>query len=325
MWRGFAIKPASRVNMALIQPFLDHIKNVICSGNEEAYQFELQKNGWIVQNPNVHLGFATVLLSDEGTGKNVYTDMLCSLWGSDYSEPNISSMETVTCDTHAEAIAYKKIIVLNEAADQADSKASFNVMKSRISDHTYRVRSLYQPLREVRNVNNYFIVSNNDAVKLGTRDRRYYILEVSDCHLQDIPYFEELCDTFTDEMRSHLLKFFLDISTKGFEPKRPPMTDIKAELQECQKPLAQMFMEKFDWVDAGGYDHTKDGMLIDDIYTDGFLPYCAKFKIEQKYIPTPGAGFGRKIKPYVRQKTIIQQRFYFPLEEEPVVAKRVSK
>jgi hypothetical protein len=60
-------------------------------------------------------------------------------------------------------------------------------------------------------------------------------------------------------------------------------------------------------------------MLLDEIYLDGFLPFCAKWKIEQKYILKPGAAFGRKIKPYVRQQTINNHRTYFPLEEEPLV------
>jgi hypothetical protein len=321
LWRGFAydVSKIAVVNMALIQPFLDHVRNVICARNDDAYQTELKKNAWIVQNPSGHLGYATVLLSEEGSGKNTYTDMICSFWGGDFTASNITSMETVTCDNHAEAIAYKKIVVLNEVISQESSKASFDVMKSRITDPEYMVRSLYQTLRVVKNVNNYFILSQHEAVKVGRRDRRYHIMEVSEEHLQDIPYFAALTATFTNEMRAHLLKFFLEMDISDFDPRSPPMTDIKEEIQEAQKPLPQMFMEQFDWKDSTGFERREKGMTIDDIYTDGFLPYCRRFQIEQKFICKPGGAFGRKIKPFVRQETRKYRggthRVYFPLDD----------
>jgi hypothetical protein len=99
------------------------------------------------------------------------------------------------------------------------------------------------------------------------------------------------------------------------------MTETKAELQEAQKPLAHMFMEAFDWKDKDDLDMREKGMLLEDIYTAGFLPYCKKFEIPERYIPRYSTGFGRKIKPYVWQETKTyrgkkQQRVYFPVELE---------
>jgi hypothetical protein len=316
LWRGFAYRPARRVDMRLIQPYLDHLKEVICSGNEELYQHELKKRGWMYQNPNDHLGFATVLFGEEGTGKNTDTDVLCSLWGADWAEPNITNMEMLTEANHAECITYKKLIVANEVQSLENSKASWDVMKSRVSDDFYRIRLIYCASKVVRNVNNYYFCTNNaDAIKMGLRDRRYQIIMVSSIHAQDTDYFSALRETITDDMKSHLLRFFLNIDTAGFNPRIPPSSEIKKEMQEAQKPLGQLFMEQFDWVDSLGEDARETGVTFDEIYKDGFLPWCDRYGVPERY-RIKMAGFGLAIRDYVIQKKERRngkdQRIYYP-------------
>jgi hypothetical protein len=40
----------------------------------------MMKNAWIFQNPQKHMNWATVLVGEQGTGKNQYTNVLCELW-----------------------------------------------------------------------------------------------------------------------------------------------------------------------------------------------------------------------------------------------------
>jgi hypothetical protein len=207
---------------------------------------------------------------------------------------------------------WKKIIVTNEIKELEHNKASWDVMKSRITDDYYRVRRMYEPTQVVRNVNNYFFCTNNySSIKMGQKDRRYDIKEVSDKHEKDIRYFSRLRKTFTREMKSQLLRYFLDIDTSDFNHLIPPTSVLKKEMQDSQKPLAELFFEHFDWKDSVGFDRSKDGMVCKDLYTEGFIPFCDKFAIPERYRISFG-GFGMAIRKYVDHTGEGKDRRYYP-------------
>jgi hypothetical protein len=39
------------------------------------------------------MGWATVLVGEQGTGKGMYTDVLCKLWGDEWVQQNINSVD----------------------------------------------------------------------------------------------------------------------------------------------------------------------------------------------------------------------------------------
>jgi hypothetical protein len=344
LWRGFHYDPAESFDhspgsrdMALIQPMLGHIRKVICSKDPDVYEHELKKLGWIFQNLNEHLGYATVLLSDEGTGKGTYLDFICDLFGPDWSEPNITNMEMITETNHAEAIAYKKVIVANEIKELDHNRASWEVMKSRITDDFYRVRLIYCASKIVRNVNIYYLCTNNIfSIKMGQCDRRYEIIRVSEKHLQDTDYFERLRASLTIEMKRYFIRFLLDMDTAGFNPRLPPMTSTKKDIQEAQIPLVQEFLYRYDWKTslgeyAGdlGEDGKPIGVTFKELYKDGFLNFCDEYGVPEKY--RAGIGkFGLEIQEYGVEKRTAKidgksTRIYSPKPDEEAKPKKSSE
>jgi hypothetical protein len=316
LWRGFQYEPAEVLNPDLIQLMLRHMREVICSEDEEVYHHELQKLGWIFRNLNSHLGYATVLLSDEGTGKGTYTDFICDLFGPEWSEPNITNMEMITETTHAECIAYKKFIVADEIKELEHNRASWEVMKSRITDDFYRVRYIYCASKIVRNINIYYLCTNNIlSIKMGQADRRYQIMKVSPKHQQDIEYFEELRASLTPEMKRHFMRFILDVDLTGFDHLIPPKSETKREIQEAQKPPAQEFMEEYEWKTFLGEDGRKYGVTFNEMYKDGYISYCDENGVPERFRIRRGA-FGLHIKDYVDQRVEKRDgksvRVYYP-------------
>jgi hypothetical protein len=303
------------VDESLFAKFLDHVLNIICGGNRDLYDTELKKNAWMFQNPNDHVQWATVLMGEEGAGKGRYTDLLCDLWGDNFSLRNITSMEQITGDKSRDLISFKKLIVTNEVQSIEDSRANFDVLKSRITDSEYTLRNLYEKEVRVRNVNNFIFCSNNyDSIRMGLRDRRYFVLEVSDAKAQDVQYFAELLETYTDEMKSHLLTYLLEMNTDGFNPFIPPQTDLKRELQKDQKPIHELWMEKFDWRDG-----LQKGLTCDQLWK-AFGEWCDEMSIDPKYRGKYGS-FGRRISKFVRFETrkVLGKatQVYFPLVPPP--------
>jgi hypothetical protein len=253
IWNGyaFAVMPKEEpVKMELLQPYLDHLLEIICSGNTEHYLTLLMKDAWMFQHPNGHLQYATVLMGEEGAGKGRYNDVLCDLWGEQWTQRNINTMDQITSGVQRDLIANKKLIVPNELASleqggARNQKAGFDVLKSRITDDCYVVRNIYERAVKVRNVNNYIFSTNNwDSIRMGLRDRRYFVLEVSDRVLQDTVYFGQLCRSFTDEMKKHLLNFYLRFNTEDFNPFIPPMTALKEEIQASQLHPTEQWVQQ---------------------------------------------------------------------------------
>jgi hypothetical protein len=259
-FQGFPHKQLQTIDLELIQPFLEHVKNIICDSDEKLYEIEMMKNAWIFQNPQQHMNWATVLVGQQGTGKNFYTNVLCQLWGEKYSDPNVNSiMQIVDEKTCLSIIENKKIIVCNELSSgmtKAGKNVNWDVVKSRITDDYIRCRKMYADyaMNPTKNLCNYFFCTNNrDSIKIEDGDRRYFCLEVSNCRKQDIEYFSKLLETFQHEgFYSNLLTYLLQLDCTELNTQIPVMTQLKREMIESNLSYAEQFIRRWnlgiDWV-----------------------------------------------------------------------------
>jgi hypothetical protein len=300
IWQGYAfpIMPkAEPIRMDLLELWFQHLLEIICNGNTKHYLTLLMKDAWMYQNPNDHLQFATVLMGEEGVGKNRYTDVLCDLWGEHWSQRNITSMDQITSDTQRDVISNKKLIVPNELASLEQGRTkNFDTLKSRITDSSYNVRNIYERTVKVRNVNNYVFATNNwDSIKMGARDRRYFVLDVSDAVLQNTAYFDRLCSSFTDEMKMHLLNFYLRFDTTGFNPFIPIMTDLKEEIQESQLHPAEQWAQQWEGMTPA---YEPASLTLDEMWKE-FVSWADSMGLDRTALGKPGAWFGRRISRYL--------------------------
>jgi hypothetical protein len=269
VWTGYAVNPVGLPDENLIQPFLDHVLNVICDGNRELYDIEMKKNAWMFQNPNEHMQWATVLIGEQGTGKNFYTDVLCSLWGSLWSNPNVK-ISQVTDDKASTIVKYRKLIVCNELPKWSNSnpnRKEWETLKSRITDETLKVRAMYQDYGDyqLRNVSNYIFCTNNvDALPLSQDDRRFFILKVKTLFdpmtQQDEKkkYFNDLGNLVkTETFKTHLLTYLIQLPTQGLNRWQPPMTAMKREMTEAHEPFPFRYIKLQRW-------RTRDGGELRD-------------------------------------------------------------
>jgi hypothetical protein len=94
------------INMDLLKPWFEHLENVICNHNPDYYRLLLLKDAWMFQHPNEHLEWATVLMGAQRAGKNRYTDLLCDLWGKNWTQPNVTDMSVITDDKHRKTVFF---------------------------------------------------------------------------------------------------------------------------------------------------------------------------------------------------------------------------
>ena len=95
----------------MIEPFINFIKEIICSDDNELFTYVI---GWIatmIQNPGVKNETALILKGLQGVGKNRFTDILCELLAG-YSERNINDIEELTGNFNSN-VENKMLLILN--------------------------------------------------------------------------------------------------------------------------------------------------------------------------------------------------------------------
>ena len=97
LWRGFAVqarKPEGASGAKGCQLFLDHGCKIICSGNEEHYDYLIKREAYIAQRrtrSEVAVALRTV---KEGTGKGFWERELNRLYGPHAMQLRIRSMSS---------------------------------------------------------------------------------------------------------------------------------------------------------------------------------------------------------------------------------------
>jgi hypothetical protein len=253
-FQGYKYNQVKEVNMELIKPFLNHVREIICDGNDELYDYITRYCAKIIRNHDCKLETALVILGDERTGKNVATNVWCELL-SGYSNPN-ADMQHITGPYNA-CIEGMKMMVVNELTDANSNKwLSSDILKKLISDKKFQCRDLYSSVRTVDNRNHFFFVSNNNfCLRMSGSDNRYVVFKVSSKRRGDHDYFQKLCDGFTKEFYDHLFTYYYrDVNIDGFNHRKIPMTEAKKDIIESSKSPYELFLEARwgDIVDSGG-------------------------------------------------------------------------
>jgi hypothetical protein len=243
-FRGYDYELVEEFDHKIIEPFLNHIKEVICNGDDILANY---LNSWfslILRDPSCKLTTALVILGEQGTGKNVFTDVWSELLGR-YACRNITDIDHITGKYNA-TIENKKLIVCNELQSVEQSKyMNSDKLKTILTENTFTCRDLYLSAREADNVANFIFVSNNlNPLKIENRDRRYVVLKTSNKRMQNTKYFRELCSSFTEEFYNQLFTYYMQkVELKGFEYREIPMTEAKQDIIDASKPPVELFIE----------------------------------------------------------------------------------
>ena len=198
----------------------------------------------ILQKPDFKPETAIVILGNQGTGKNIFTNVICKLMAR-YAHENITNIESVVGKFNA-VLENKKLIILNELQSIDTNKyLNSDALKSVITDHVIDINQKNEPQRKVENVCNFIMVSNNDfPIKVEDTDRRYLITKTSDIYRGDYKYFENLTNHFTSEFYENLFTFFMIMDIKEKNLRNIPETDARRNLKEASASTYELFVRE---------------------------------------------------------------------------------
>ncbi len=192
MYEGWGIEPKAPASGKLedAAPLLrDHIRNIICGGDEAHLVFLENCLSQLVRWPWRKLGLVFVLKARQGAGKNTLLDVLRIIFGRHGMELTNARHITGNFNDH---LRTRICIILNEAVWGGD-KQSEGVLKAAITESTTVFEPKGVDAHEGRNFWTFFISSNEKWCIPATADgRRYFMLAVSNERIGNAAYFTAL-------------------------------------------------------------------------------------------------------------------------------------
>ena len=249
-FRGYDYKVRDEINYELIQPFLNHIHDIIANNNDEIYNYIIHWIASVLQKPSFKTETAIVIVGSQGTGKNIFSNAICHLMAR-YANENVTSIESIVGRFNA-VLENQKLIVLNELQSIDMNKyLNSDALKSVITDKKTNINQKNEPERLCENVANFIMISNNNVpIKIESTDRRYLVTKTSDSKRGDYEYFDNLCDSFTEEFYENLFTFFMKFDTKNFNLRKIPNTEAKETIKEASMSSYELFIrDNYDKID----------------------------------------------------------------------------
>lgn len=224
-FRGFAVQPAIGTKH---ETFLEHIRENICSGRQDHYDYLIRWMARAVQQPKTQSEVAVVLIGGRGTGKSFFCRHFTDLFGS--HGVVIDNMDHLTGRFNAH-LADKLVVVAEEAYHVYDRRNE-SVLKELI---TGRRRAIERKGYDVFWRSNYvhlLMTSNNDrVVPAGDHERRFFVLRVSESKIQNSAYFSQIESEMTSGGQANLMHFLLSLDLDGYEVRNVPKTEALVQQQ----------------------------------------------------------------------------------------------
>ena len=231
-----------------VEFILNHIKQVLCSGNEESYEYLLNWLSCVVSGRKMQS--LIHFLGQQGSGKSVVSEFLQKMLG--HGLVHVDDNPNVLVHWNA-ILKGKVLLVLEELPAQTKSQWSqFNeALKHITTSNSMTLREKFKSEMSVDNICNVMVITNNrSALKCG---RRIVSFDVSNERVGDFDYFGELvsrmqrsktCEAFMNYLRNKY-----DETGKTFHENRAPKTttnnDLANEyLKKTYKYIKDVFIKK---------------------------------------------------------------------------------
>lgn len=183
IWKGFAVEP-KKGDCSL---YWEYLKYIICS--EESHCVYMRK--WLahlIQYPWL-IGTSIVLRGKQGVGKGTLVDPIGTLFGSHYAP--LASLDKILgrFNSHLK----NAILIYADEAIWDGNKKEVGLLKALITEKKLFIEGKGKDGYWIDNYKHLIVSSNEDwAVHLDPDDRRFFVLDVSDSHKEDLAYFNQI-------------------------------------------------------------------------------------------------------------------------------------
>jgi hypothetical protein len=241
LWRGFAVKPKAG-DWGRMR---EHIYNVLAAGNTEAAEYIIRWAAFGVQHPIERAEQALCWRGEEGIGKGTFANAYLRLFGPHGFRVQSAHELTGRFNAHFRDC----VLVLADEGIWGGDKAAENKLKGLITEPTFPLEPKGKDIIRWPNYLSLMVTSNAKwIVPAGPKARRFTILEPSESHWDDKPYFDAIQAELASGGLAAMLHDLLDLPLGGWHPrvgfKTPALQDQKRHsLEPAWKALEMMLQD----------------------------------------------------------------------------------
>jgi hypothetical protein len=276
LWRGFSVEPQPG-DWSLMH---NHIRDVICSGNEALFDYVMSWLARMVQHPEQPGEVALVLRGKKGTGKGTLGNWLIKL----FSQHGVHITHAKHLVGNFNAHLRDAVFVFADEAFFAGDKQHEGVLKALITEPSIMIEAKYQNAVSVRNMTHILMASNSDWVIPATSDeRRYCVMDVSEAHMGNIPYFKRLYVQMEAGGLAAMLHDLLNRDISEFNFRTVPQTAALADqkrhsLDSLHQWWQAVLQRRFVWRSRHGssvFTEWSEFVATELLYRS-YLQWCAE-------------------------------------------------
>ncbi len=261
LFRGLDIKPKEG-DFAAIYELLHHLCAESAESDTEVYKVMDWVLKWIalpLQKPGAKMRTALVFHGPQGTGKNLFFEIIAAIYGRYALVVGQEQLES----TYNDWMSQKLFLIGDEVIARQELFHQKNKLKAFITGETIQVNPKFLPLRTERNHINVVFLSNEDMpMALEPSDRRYLVIYTPPQRDDDL--YDRVSECIRNGGIEAFYHYLLNLDLAGFrEHSKPIMTVAKADLIELGMKPAQRFL--YDWV-RGFLPIPLVGCSVDQLY-----------------------------------------------------------
>ena len=266
LWRGYT----ARRKPGDCSKFKKHMLEVLCSGNQEHYEYFLKWNAHMFQHPEEQCGVLVALYTEEeGAGKNMYTRYIIKSLGRHATE--ISKADEVA-GRFNQLLEGKIFVNCNEAFFARDPRHR-GPLNTIITDDRLHIEPKHFPSYDVDNALHIVICTNAKHVLfVSIKGRRVFAPKVSEKYVVDLEniteeeragahaYFKAIRDEMDNGGMEAFLDEMLSMDLKDFNVRACPITDLLREQKELSLMghdawLSEVLEREYVLQSKGGLEH----------------------------------------------------------------------
>lgn len=236
LFRDYRLKPME----GDCTPFLEHVRAVICNGDEVSADAFIKYFAHMLQKPDEKPSWAILMKSSEGTGKGITMRPFKEILGQHYIYLNGADQLTQRFNY---CVANRLLIFVDEV--KIDDPKTYNKLKGIISEPTITMEPKNIDVFQVPNLARLVFTSNHEQVLIaGQRERRFLVLTPNERHIGDDKYFYDYYQWLENGGSACLLHYLMDLDISEFNPHKPPVTEaLIDEKLNAMKDVHHWFYE----------------------------------------------------------------------------------
>jgi hypothetical protein len=281
LWAGFAVEPKSG-DWSLLR---EHVRNVICCGIDEHFQYVLRWAARMFQQPAEPGEVVLVIRGLKGAGKGIFASALTRAWGAHGIHIRDAKHLVGNFNAHLRDC----VCLFADEAFFAGDRQHEGVLKGLVTERTLPIEGKGQNLVTAPNMLHVIMSSNSEWVVPASHDeRRYAVFDAADNRIGDRKYFADIAQQIENGGLAAMIYDLLHLDLAGFEVRDIPASKAldeqkKHSIDSLDRWWLAVLERGFVWRSRHGLPEFGDWheFVSTELLNRSYLQWCAENRIQR--------------------------------------------